>query len=963
VLDHARQFLGLVLPPPDQGHAYYNIHWSSIGTDGKKYWDGRACDTVDEAIRTIGWVNSLGNDQYVCMSTQARFEDKTSKKGNKYRKALRAQEDVRLIRSLYDIDVKTELKKEGYDTPQDALAALQMFVQKMGLPIPSAVVGSGSGGFHAHWVLETAITRAEWQPLANSLSFALQSHGIICDTQCTVDSARILRIPETFNYKTGSPRPVELMSLGSTVTFEVMRDALAPYQQAPVMPSAPEAGLGQQTAGAKVAANDDLGAGVVRTKLEVPIGEVAKHCGFVSRSLGTGGKDNANPLWFMTASIANFVEEGRDALHLMSNQHPGYVAGDTNQLFDRVAAKQKEKDLGWPACAKIAGYGAKECQTCPLLKHGKSPLNFVLKTGVASAPDLTLPDRFVRSADGIIMARGVGDDGAPIVVPISHYPIYSGWLSNDPWTLHFTTRTESGRKASIDIPCEVITAAKDGFAKFLGSRGFFCTDVQYKALKEFFVAWLQKLQNAKESVISAAPFGWSVVDGKVEGFAFGGRVWMKDGDRPAANPNPVLTYQYTPKGDPAVWEEAAKIIYTQKRPALDAILAIGFAGPLVRFTGHGGLILNAYSPESGIGKTTAMKVSQAVWGHPVLAMQALNDTANSVLGKMGQIRSLPMYWDEIKSEAQIRQFCSIVFTMTGGREKTRMTQDAQLRMSGQWQTIMVSASNESLVDGMAREAGSTTAGLHRMFEYTVPTGKSLATDVGVVQRLIGKLEDNYGHAGMKYAKFLGINHARIEREIAAVHDELLHEVIVKQEERMWVSTVAVILKGAEYANELGLTQIDVDDLKVFLLEVFTKNRAEVGASASDLTTDQSAITVLGEFLNSTRARHTLTTNRIWVSPGKPTKGAIQVLSDLAKIYDLRVHIGREDRIIRIASTYLTEWMSERGYSRVTWVKKMEEEFGLRKTVGILGGGTELVGATEMLLELDMNHVKLSSFFE
>jgi hypothetical protein len=143
---------------------------------------------------------------------------------------------------------------------------------------------------------------------------------------------------------------------------------------------------------------------------------------------------------------------------------------------------------------------------------------------------------------------------------------------------------------------------------------------------------------------------------------------------------------------------------------------------------------------------------------------------------------------------------------------------------------------------------------------------------------------------------------------------------------------------------------------VFLLEVFTKNRAEVGASASDLTTDQSAITVLGEFLNSTRARHTLTTNRIWVSPGKPTKGAIQVLSDLAKIYDLRVHIGREDRIIRIASTYLTEWMSERGYSRVTWVKKMEEEFGLRKTVGILGGGTELVGAKEMLLELDMNHV-------
>jgi hypothetical protein len=114
------------------------------------------------------------------------------------------------------------------------------------------------------------------------------------------------------------------------------------------------------------------------------------------------------------------------------------------------------------------------------------------------------------------MVRSINDDGTPMVVPIVHYPIYSGWLSNDPWTLHFTTKTDSGRKSSVDIPCEVIAAGRDTFAKYLGARGFFCTEPQYKSLKEFFVAWLQKLQNAKDSVISAAPFGWSVVDGKVD---------------------------------------------------------------------------------------------------------------------------------------------------------------------------------------------------------------------------------------------------------------------------------------------------------------------------------------------------------------------------------------------------------------------------------------------------------------
>lgn len=968
MLDHARRFLTLALPPPAPGE-YLNIHWMARGSEGQKFWDGRATESIDEAVRTIGWVNSLGpnHDLYVCMSTQARFEDKLSKKGNRYKKAIRFQEDVKLIRSLFiDVDVRTALKKEGYDDQRSALAAFQEFLQHVGLPLPSAVVASGSGGFHAHWVLDTAITRDKWQPLANSLCAAAQNFGLQFDSQCTIDSARILRIPDTFNWKAGDAKPVTLMSAGDPVTFEVMHEILKDYRierkPDPVKPASPFED-GTKTEAKPAGLNDDLGAGVTKRKIEFPIAEVAKHCGFVARSIGSGGKDNPNPLWFMTASIANFVEEGREALHLMSNKHPGYSPAETDNLFNRVSEKQKSRDLGWPACAKIAGYGAPECKTCPLLSMGKSPLAFVIKAGVQSTPDLNLPDRYTRSPDGIIMARGVDDKGAPIVIPIVHYPIYSGWLSNDPWTLHFTTRTETGRKSSVDVPTEVIAAGKDTFAKYLGSRGFFCTETQYKALKEFFVSWLQKLQGAKDSVIAAAPFGWSVVDGKVEGFAYGGRVWTKDGDRPAANPNPVLAYQYTPKGDEAVWRAAAKVVYQQKRPALDAILAIAFAGPLVRFTGHGGLILNAYSPESGIGKTTAMKVSQSVWGHPVLAMQGLNDTANSVLGKMGQIRSLPMYWDEIKSDAQIRMFCSTVFTMTGGREKTRMTQDAQLRMSGQWQTAMVSASNESLVDGMAREAGSTTAGLHRMFEYQVPPGSSSAMDVGLVQRLIGKLDDNYGHAGMIYSKFLGAHVQRIEQEIADTHDALLQEVTIRQEERMWVSTMSVLLKGASYANELGLTKIDVDNLKAFLLGVFYRNRQEVAGSASDMTNEVSVVAILGELLSSARARNTMVTNRVWVAQGKPPKNAVQVLGDASKIYDLRLQIGKEDRIIRIASTFLTNWMGEHNYSRTSWVKKMEEEFGMRRVTGILGGGTDLVGAKEQLLEIDMNHPKLSAFME
>lgn len=927
---------------------YINIHWSAIGHNGKKFWDGRACASVDEAVRTLEWLNKgEPKDIYICMSTQLRMELKTSKRGHEYKKALRASADVATIKSLFiDVDVK----EGAYPDTKTALLALKAFMTASGMPMPSAVVASGSGGFHAHWALDTPMERDEWQVLSNALARATQEHGLMCDSQCTVDSARILRIPDTLNHKSDPPNPVTLLSLGK----EVSHDEVVTILQKWATPLPPKV--------TRIADNDELGAGVGTPQArDIHVEEVAKHCGFIARSLGTGGADNPNPLWFMTASLSAFVVDGRDKLHLMSKDHPGYAPADTDHLYDRVVAKQKANDLGWPKCSKIASYGCKECQTCPLLKQDKSPLHFVLQAAKAKAEE-PLPERFIRDTNGIIFARGVDDQGQPIQLPVCSYPMTSAWLSNDPWTLHFTTRMENNQRRAIEIPAEVITA-KDSLAKYLGAKGIFCADKEYKYIKEFLVAWLRKLQSTKDSVISASPFGWSVVDGKIEGFAYGGRVWMANDDRPAASPDPVLSYQYSPRGARDPWDQLVKVICDQKRPALNAILATGFAGPLVRFTGHPGLLLNAYSPESGIGKTTAMKVAQSIWGDPIRAMQGLNDTSNSVLNKMGHIKALPMYWDEIKSEAQVKRFCQVVFDLTGGREKSRLNADSTLKLSGSWQTIMTSASNDSLIDPMAREVGSTTAGLYRMFEYIVPPAPKSA-DTGSVQRLLGQLDDNFGHAGLLYSKFLGTNHQRVADEVAKRQDALDRDNGGRQDERFWFGTMAVMLKGAEYGNELGLTDIDIPQLEAFLIEVLTDMRGQVAATPSDITTDMNASAILAEFLNVHRSRNTLITNRIHVSKGKPAKDSIRVLNDVTKLSELRVQIGKEDKLIRISSTYFTEWIGKAGHSRVSWTRKMEKEFGLKQVNGRLGGGTELAAtATEYLLEMDMNHPKLSQFIE
>ena len=379
-------------------------------------------------------------------------------------------------------------------------------------------------------------------------------------------------------------------------------------------------------------------------------------------------------------------------------------------------------------------------------------------------------------------------------------------------------------------------------------------------------------------------------------------------------------------------------------------------------TGHDGLLLSGYSTESGIGKTTAMKCSQAVWGHPKLAMAALDDTKNSVLGKMGKLMHLPFYWDEIKSEEQVKTFTNLVFNMTGGKEKARMNADTSQRDMGQWKTLLVSATNESLLDPMIAKNKGTPAGMMRMFEFKVDVPPEKISDTTYVQRLIGNLEYNFGHAGLVYAKFLGANYERITDEVAQYSTELNAEVDVEQGERLWTSVITVVMKGAEYANELGLLKVDLVGLKAFLLEVLASMRKELGKSSTDVNTELAIGTVLANFLNTNR-QDMLETNRMWTTRGKPPKGTIQVLNDVTRIRTLGIHLSREDRIVRISSTYFTDWMAKNGHSRKIILDKLEKEYGVEVKSGRLASGTDLVSAVENLVVIDMNHPKLASILE
>ncbi len=972
--NQARKYLARVVP--FDGTSHIGIHYTSQKPGyAKPVWYGKPALNLDQAITQLEWISKQPEtlDIYVSMASQRETDTRTSAAGHKFKVARREASNAVMLRSLFlDIDVKDK----GYATPQEAVTALGKLIADTGLPKPTAVVASGSGGLHVYWVLVDALTPAEWQPLANALAAAATKSGLKFDSQCTVDSVRILRIPGTFNFKNGGKAPVELKILRETdVPNEKITAALAPY----IGVQTPAGGnnrnmVGPAKLGSGVASvNDELSGGITTGAAPRNIDAVASQCAFIWDTLNDGGATHSNPLWFLTLRIATFCQDPDMTGHRLSQGHPGYLHAETQQELDRLTKERTTKpNIGFPSCATIQATGATQCATCPHLALGKSPLslpNLVFTPpGNINVPAVQhyalLPDGYSFDPIGRVVHNTVDDQGIATQRLVFDYPIRDPWVTKHPWILNFTTTCAGGEDLEIDIPFGALD--KSIISKTLMDKGLPCN--VDKPLQDFIVSFLKQLRDSAHAVIEAQPFGWNFArDGTITGFTYGGSCWSAQGDKPAAQPDPALRRIYSPRGASAHWHEAAKIITDQKRPALDCILASAFAAPLVRFTGHNGLTLGAFSPESGVGKSTTLAIAQAVWGHPVEGMGGLNDTITSLFIKAGQLRHLLLAWDEIKTAKQTADFVNMIFRMSGGKDTARAKRNATLQEAKTWHTLLAYCSNESLYDAVARATRTTTAGHMRMFEFAVPPSTMPPSDTVMMQRLVGTLTSNYGHAGIEYAKYLGSNYGTIDTQIESVSKKLSQITSAGNDERFWIATMATIIVGANISNQLGLTSFDELGLRKFLCAEFARMRTAKDGAANDMSKAINVIAILGAYLAEKRADHTLVTDKIWVIKGKPGKNAIIIEGDgsarVDRLRSIDVQIGREMRMLRLADAPLGDWLKMKEISKSSFLAAMKDKLGATSTFGRMGSGTRLAGVTESLWQISWAGTELEDNIE
>jgi len=167
------------------------------------------------SIEEIGVLaDSLVSNGYDAYYALASFAD--PKEG---RTAVNASQ----LKSFF-IDIDCGIGKP-YADQAEGVTALKKFLKDTGLPKPT-VVNSGRG-VHAYWILDEAIPSSEWKPLAEKFKALCDKHKLDADPAVTADLARILRIPDTLNFKNPEdPQNVSILTTGGLLNVEVIKEVL-----------------------------------------------------------------------------------------------------------------------------------------------------------------------------------------------------------------------------------------------------------------------------------------------------------------------------------------------------------------------------------------------------------------------------------------------------------------------------------------------------------------------------------------------------------------------------------------------------------------------------------------------------------------------------------------------------------------------------------------------------------------
>jgi len=804
------EFLSKVCPDGTH-YLAYPLDTPGRGGFGHKVFYG--ADTAGQVASRIG-----ERDTYFAPAAYkvAKVMDDT----HGYMKAQRRQDNVRSMRSLFlDVDFK------DYSSPDAAAVSLDAFLKAGHIEHPTIIVKTG-GGYHIYWTFDKELSPAEWGPLSVALASMVASSNLKADLQVTVDSARLLRLPGTLNYKYDPPRECKISwhsprSNDPELIGRQLAEFMPDTTIAAGKPSADVISLfGGQTA-------NDL-ADNYKSDRKYFFKTIIENCPTVAASIETHGESDSYELWKNVLHLAAYTRDGHDFIHEVSSGHPGYIKGTTEEKYaESVASKDS---VGPTTCEKFSRISSK-CAGCSKLGNTKSPITL----GAELVPPEELPDPTWVEGGKTYATIWNANAKAAVKTVVCEAALIAWTLGDDEAGGSFLrVRARITRNETRDIDLDSLTlTSPNGLRTALLRNAIGISVLQSAALGGACVAWINKLRSTGQMVSAAPPFGW-VIDGEDSGgFSVSGTLYKPDGSTAVAGMvDEYAQDAYTARGTLAKWQEMANIVCADQRSEAHVLLASAFAAPLMRFSQASTMTLSFFSRQSAVGKSTILQVAQAVWGHPITGANGLNDTVRATTGKMAMLNDLPAYWDELQGPKAVERFTELIFDV-GYKERSRMTSAAKLRVASEVHTMLVVCTNNPIAPAVSARAALSDAGDRRFLEMEMPQRmNTTGFDHEFAAKMAG-LKSNFGHAGVVYARYLSKNYGFVLDLMNAVATRVSSKTHTTDAERFWAHAITCLIAGAILANKAGVCAVSAKKVENRCFRLLQDQRGAVELAKED----------------------------------------------------------------------------------------------------------------------------------
>ena len=818
----------------------------------------RFAETLDGVYEEIEKFKNKNADVFVALGTFEGYSRKA--------------DDCLYVRSFF-IDLDVGEGKE-YADKADAHTALYKLQGAAGLPDP-VVIDSG-GGIHAYWIMDTDIPKDEWKPAAEAFKALCLQH-IAIDPVVTADAARIMRCPDTFNYKTGTPRPTSVITDEIHVynwpefkVFlmggEVDTPAEAPSSETTdILASVPK-GLDDDTKAMLKLDNFPRKFSVLAQKSVDDEGGCAQ-----IKFMCENATSLEEPMWFAGLSIAKFCDDGATAIHELSEDHPDYNYGKTEEKASRFPAPR--------TCAWFIDNYPSRCDGCQHKGNIISPISLAREFTPAKAnteesvwevsdsktvpdfPDFLIP--YVRGQYGGIYfipapkidKKGVKHQDDPILI-LTHnlYPITRMVSPHDGECLLMRLELPKDGYREFLLPMKHVYA-KEAFKAIMSSNGVFFNSIYDQLLMNYIVKWGQYLQTTEKAQQMRMQMGWTQErtdpEWEKRSFVIGKKEITYKGETVDAPSSPFvkgLARHFTQHGTYQKWRESMDFLNNPGFELHSFASMSGFGSPLMPYTSTSGVVISL-TGKSGNAKTGAMYAGLSIFGNPK-DLSVVKATDNGLTGRYLGLHSLMFGLDEV-GDKKADELGNLIHNVSHGKAKIRMQGSVNAERDYEMSASLIAllTSNHGLYSILEAKKLSLDGEAARLIEFAVKKPPMMEKDGTLGTKIFDPFRYNYGHAGPMFIKEIitrGDNY--VLDHIKSWEERFLKDFGVYTEYRFYQNAAAANFTGATIANEHGITGYDIERVYAKTVEAMIDIREKV---VKVNHTDYPSL--LGDFINKNMA--------------------------------------------------------------------------------------------------------------